>query len=241
MLPEPFRPLARLASASTTAVGRVCGAGLASAIGVVAAVRNVPKPLHPRGRYTRATVTRFGSSEVSGVPWLDEKGTTAAVVRHSGAIGFPLGMPDIQGLALQVDAEGGRAHLLFATTGLGRVTRYLLTGSTRIDGRPYTTVLPYRASSGSILLALEPQTATTMRLLWAHGSGHWHAFGSLALTDPYDGPPISFDPMQMTLAELVPYPWVRALRAPAYRVARRHRGEVLPPDDAAVERRAGGR
>jgi hypothetical protein len=223
-----FRISARFASASLSAAGSAGGAALGAAVHVIAAARNVPKPLHPRGRYTHATVTRFGSPDPSGVPWLDEKGTGPAVVRHSGAIGLPLGSPDIQGIAVRVHEGRVQGDLLFATTGLGRFNRYILTGSTRIDGRPYTTLLPYRGPFGPVLLGLEPQSPTTMTLLWAHGSGNWHVFGSLQLTDPYDGPAVSFDPMLKTMPGLIPYPWVRALRAPAYRVARRHRDGTSP-------------
>ncbi len=224
---DPIRTSAHLARSSVTLAARAGGAVLGAGIQVVAAVRNVPKPLHPRGRYTHATVTRFGSSDPVGVPWLDGKGTDEVIVRHSGAIGFPLGMPDIQGIAIRVEQNGTTGDLLFATTGLGRFTRYVLTGSTRIDGRPYTTLLPYRGPHGPLLLGLRPVTTTTMTLLWAHGSGDWQAFGTLTLTEPYDGPAISFDPTLAILPGLVPYPWVRALRAPAYRVARENRGETL--------------
>ncbi len=227
-----FRSPARLASASLNAAGSAGGSALGAVVHVLAAARHAPKPLHPRGRTTHATVTRFGSPELSGVPWIDEKGTGPAVVRHSGAVGFPLGSPDIRGLAVRVHDGDIQGDLLFATTGLGRLNRFILTGSTRIDGRPYTTLLPYRGPSGPVLLGLEPKSPISMDLLWAHGSGKWHVFGSLQLTDPYDGPAISFDPMLKTLPGLIPYPWVRALRAPAYRVARRHRGEPsLPPND----------
>lgn len=170
-------------------------------------------------------MTRCATLGSSGVDWIDEQGSDQAIVRHSAAIGIPFGLPDIQGLAVQLDGEGHGGHLLFANTGLGRVTRFLLSASTEIDARPYTTLFPYRAPTGPVILALAPQTATTFALLWARGSGSWHAFGSLVLDDPYDGPPISFDPMRRTVPGLVPYEWVRSLREPAYRVARRHRGE----------------
>jgi len=220
-----IRSPAALAAAPLTAAGKAGGVVLGTTVRGLAAVRNVPKPLHPRGRYSQGTVTRTGSVEPSGVAWVDDPGTDRAVVRHSGAIGFPLGWPDIQGVAVRVEEADHQGDLLFATTGLGRLTRYLLTGSTRIDGRPYTTLLPYRGPTGPILLGLEPRSPTAMTLLWATGSGSWQAFGMLQLNDPYAGPALSFDPMRATLPGLDPYPWVRALRAPAYRAARRHRGE----------------
>lgn len=206
-------------------LARAGGAALGATTALVAAVRGAPKPLHPRGRYHRATLTRFGSVGWCGVDWLDKPGVDRAVVRHSTALGMRRGLPDVQGLAVQLGGDGEGGHLLFANTGLGRLARFVLTASTRIDGRPYTTLLPYRAPTGPIVLGLQPQTATTFTLLWARGAGSWNSFGSLVLDAPYDGPPISFDPVQRTVPGLVPYEWVRALREPSYRVARSHRGE----------------
>jgi hypothetical protein len=48
-------------------------------------------------------------------------------VRQSRAVGLPSPAPDIFGLAVRVPTEGGRhGDLLFATTGLGRITRFTL-------------------------------------------------------------------------------------------------------------------
>lgn len=215
---------ATIPSSAGAVLARAGGQVLGALVGIVAGLRDVPKPLHPRGRYFRATITHFGTVGWSGVDWLDGPGVDRAIVRHSAAIGIPFGLPDVQGIAVQLDAADG-GHLLFATTGLGRLTRFLLSGSAGIDRRPYTTLLPYRAPTGPILLALEPQADRTFTLLWSRGAGSWHAFGSLVLEGPYAGPPISFDPMRRTVPGLIPYEWVKALREPAYRVARRHRGE----------------
>lgn len=230
-----LRAPARVTEAALGLAAGAGGAALAATVQALAAARNVPKPLHPRGRYSHGRLTRFGSSDQSGAAWLDGKGSSPVVVRHSGAIGFPLGWPDIQGIAVRVHEDDNEGDLLFATTGLGAVSRYVLTGASTIDGRPYTTLLPYRGSNGAVVLALRPDTPTSMTLLWAHGSGRWHTFGMLELTETYDGPAISFDPMLATLPGLVPYAWVRALRAPSYRVARAHRGQSLPGPHPAPE------
>lgn len=219
------RHLQRLASVTMTAAGAVGGAALAAATAGLAAARNTPRPLHPRGRYFNGTVTRTGSPETSGVSWIDQAGTESVIVRHSAAIGIPFGLPDIQGIAMQVGVSAAPAHLLFANTGLGPASRYLLAASTRLDGHAYSTLLPYRSPTGPLLLGLEPRSPTRLDLMWARGSGSWQTFGVLALDEPYEGPPISFDPVLLTLPDLEPYAWVSALRAPSYRVARRHRGD----------------
>jgi len=64
----------------------------------------------------------------TGAAWLDDAGEDDVVVRLSRAVGLPPPAPDVFGLALRVPTAGGRyGDLLFASTGLGRLTRFTLT------------------------------------------------------------------------------------------------------------------
>lgn len=205
----------------------VGGAVLAVGTQVVAAVRPARKPLHPDGEVRAGRIFRHGSAEKTGVAWLDEAGEDDVDVRLSRAIGLPRTLPDIHGLAIRVHGrgtDGGAGDLLLATTGLGRVTRFVLTFGRRPQARPLTTLLPYETESGAVLIAAEGIGAESYELSWAHPSGVWHRFGVLRLsTGPGTDPEISFDPMRRQLAGLRQYPAVRRLREPAYLSARRSR------------------
>jgi hypothetical protein len=214
-----------LESAIATA-SSVGGQVLAAATRALAA-RPAAKPLHPQGSVVRGTLRRFGAGETTGSAWLDGTGEDAVVVRRSRAVGLPAPAPDIFGLAVRVPVGGGRhGDLLFATTGLGRLTRFTLTAATTPDGRPMTTLLPYRTPAGPVLLSAVFRDETRLELAWAAGFGSWHPFAELVLhVDPLDEAdvPVSFEPVGNPLPGLETYDWVRRLRAPAYRTARRSR------------------
>jgi hypothetical protein len=212
--------LRRLEASAADASGRV----LSSVIRGVAALRPARKPLHPRGTLVRGRLDRHGTDEPSGVPWLDAAGSDDVLARLSQAVGLPTWLPDIQGLALRIDPGGQPGDLLFATTGHGRVTRFLLTPS-RHFGRPLTTLLPYRTPVGAVLLGAERTDDTSFELSWATVAGPWRRFADLSLLPDHEAgdPEISFDPMLNRVPDLEPYDWVRRLREPAYLGARRSR------------------
>jgi hypothetical protein len=204
------------------------GAVLAAATRGVAALRPARKPLHPDGDVVRGRIYRRGSDLPTGVAWLDEPGEDDVVVRRSRAIGLPSSVPDIHGLAVRVPTSGGDGDLLFATTGFGRITRFVLTASRHPRSRPLTTLLPYDTDSGPLLLAAEGLEPRSYDLSWARPSGEWHLFGVLLLSTTRSDTEISFDPVQRQIPGLRQYPSVRRLRAPAYIRARRSRGEPSP-------------
>ncbi len=210
------------ASAASYAGGQF----LRAATGMIA-VRPADKPLHPQGSVVQGTLHRFGGQDGTGGGWLDQTGEDQVLVRQSRAIGLPAPVPDIYGLAIRVPIAGGRhGDLLFASTGLGRVTRFTLTASRSPFRRPMTTLLPYRTSIGAVLLSATFQDERRVELGWAIGSGEWSPFAELVLDeDPIDGAdlPVSFDPMSHVLPGLEPYDWVRRLREPSYATARRSR------------------
>jgi hypothetical protein len=212
--------LRRLETAAADASGHL----LSTVVRGVAAVRPARKPLHPRGRVVRARLHRRGAEPPTGIPWLDETGTNDVLVRVSQAVGLPSWLPDIQGLALRFDPGGSPGDLLFATTGHGRITRFVLTPSLRF-ARPLTTLLPYRTSIGPVLLGARRTDDNTFELSCATPSGPWRSFAGLALFP--DGEEqdqeISFDPVLHQIPGLEPYDWVRRLREPGYARARRAR------------------
>lgn len=207
------------------AAARAGGAALAGATRALAALRPAAKPLHPVGRMRTARLERHGCTPPTGVAWLDEPGVDEVLARVSRAVGLPDALPDIHGLALRVEvADGTAADLLLASTGSGRVGRFVLTASRALEGRPLTTLLPYRTPTGPALLRALPTTPDEFELAVASPGGQWRPFAVLRVgPETQDQHRVSFDPVLNTLPGLEPYDWVRRLREPAYRVARRTR------------------
>ena len=191
------------------------------------AARPATKPLHPRGSVVQGTLHRVGTQGLTGAAWLDHPGEDLVLVRQSRAIGLPPPVPDIHGLAIRVPTEGVRhGDLLFASTGLGRLTRFTLTAARSPYRRPMTTLLPYRTPVGAVLLSAVFRDESRVELAWATHSGGWHPFADLSLhADPSDHAdmPVSFDPVRNVLPGLESYDWVRQLREPSYATARQSR------------------
>ena len=203
------------------------GQALRAATGAIATLRPADKPLHPAGAVTTGVLRRLGPDVGSGAAWLDEPGEDEVLVRQSRAVGLPAPAPDIFGLALRVPVPGdGYGDLLFATTGRGRVTRFVLTAGRTPYSRPMTTLLPYRTPAGPVLLSAEHHGERTLTLAWATGRGDWTTFATLQLPahpTRADDEPVSFDPVRHPLPGLEVYDWVRRLREPSYLTARRSR------------------
>jgi hypothetical protein len=201
---------------------RAAGTALGATTGALGHALHRVKPLHPEGELFRATITRVGARGLAaGVPWLETAGESPAIVRVSRAVGLPHPLPDIVGLAIRVDPSEHAADLLLASTGTGRLGRFVL--RPHLPGRTgtLTSLLPYRTPAGPLLLAAAPAAHGGFELQWALGTGAWRTFGLLHLGAPYDGdPPVSFDPVLHVLPGLAHYDWVRRLREPAYRTAR---------------------
>ena len=203
-------------------LARTAGGLLSSGAVALGATRDRTKPLHPDGQLRRATITRMGGGARSGVPWLDEPGRDEALVRLSRGVGLPGPLPDVQGLAIRIDHAGGPADVLLASTGLGRLTRFVLTPTWKPTGRPLTSLLPYRSPRGPLLLAAVPGSMPSYDLRWAGPVGPWVSFGTLELGEPLgDDTRLSFDPVLNVVPGLAHYGWVTRLREPAYWAARR--------------------
>ncbi|HYO41231.1 MAG TPA: hypothetical protein VER39_16405 [Nocardioidaceae bacterium] len=204
------------------------GRALGTATAALGGLRPADKPLHPRGAVVPAVLRRTGSSELSGAAWLDEPGEDEILVRRSRSAGLPAPAPDVLGLSLRVPTSSGSyGDLLFATTGTGRLTRFLLRPAWSPYGRGMTTLLPYRTATGPVLLGALQTDERTVDLLWARGAGGWWRFATASLADDpasSSDASISFDPVRNTLPGLEVYDWVQRLREPAYLAARRSRG-----------------
>jgi hypothetical protein len=207
-----------------TRASSVGGGLLATATRSVAAVRSARKPLHPRGVVVPGRIHRTGLAEPTGSPWLDEPGEDEVVVRLSRAVGLPTRLPDIHGLAIRVLVGETYGDLLFASTGWGRLSRFVLTAAMTVEDRPMTTLLPYRTASGPVVLGLRSTGTDTFELACARYDGDWRPVGDLR-TSSVSGPDpdISFDPVRHQLPGLEQYPSVARLREPAYLRARESR------------------
>lgn len=210
------------------AAARAGGGTLLAATAAIGGLRPATRPLHPRGEVRCAELVRHGrAGRASGIPWLDGPGTSPALVRLSAGIGLPRGWPDVHGIAVRVALdEPGQTHadLLLATTGSGRLTRYLLAPARSSLHRAHTTLLPYRGPRGPVILAALPVSRSRIVLSWASLTGDWVDFAELVLGASSAEHP-TFDAVHHAPPGLRAYPWAAALRDPSYRHARRRRGE----------------
>jgi len=211
-------------------VGRAAAAASGKTLeGIFAAtarIRPTRKPLHPRGELHTATIETSGLAESIGVPWIDEPGTSTGLVRVSRAMGLPDSLPDVYGLSLRLPLAGdAHADILFATTGLGRVSRFVLFAAQHPGQQAYTTLLPYRTASGPVTLAAVPvgSDGRAFDLACARVNGPWRSFARMTLTQSASDETPSFAPVLNQLPGLDYYPWVADLREGAYRAARRSR------------------
>lgn len=210
------------------------GQVLRAATAGLAAARPAGKPLHPRGSVVQGRLHRFGAAPATGVRWLDEPGQDAVLARVSRAVGLPAALPDIHGLALRVPGEQGPGDLLLASTGLGRLTRFVLSATHGPGGRPMTTLLPYRTPTGPVLLGARLAGPSRWELAVASPWGSWRRFADLELDqEPGRDQAVSFDPVRHEVPGLRTYPWVRLLREPSYRTARRSRADDAPTREAS--------
>ena len=144
---------------------RVGGALLATASGVTAALRR-NKPLHPVGGVTHATwqVTQPAGLDV---PLLDSP-LQRVVVRLSRAASLTRVGWDVMGLAIRAPhaaADGHDADLLFATTGTGLWTRFLVVPQPAWGIGDYTTLFPLAWRGGTVVLRLHARSVTDYDVL----------------------------------------------------------------------------
>lgn len=203
------------------------GAVLGAAARTAGALRPAAKPLHPKGRVLVGRLRRRGLTPSTGIRFLDEIADEEVIVRESRAVGLPRPLPDIHGLAIRVPLpDQAFGDLLLASTGYGRLSRYVLTPSRETYGRPMTTLLPYRTDAGPVLLGAHSESPGVVTLACSVRGGSWRPFAVLTIST-CEAPDLvlSFDPVLHEVPGLAQYPAVRRLREPAYRSARRSRSD----------------
>lgn len=238
------RVRAKDAEDDVTDVSRLVGRLVAVPLGALARWRR-GKPMHPRGAVFDAVLQRFGAAqgeEPWGVPWLDEEGEDAAVVRLSRGAGLPAPLPDLLGLAVRLPGPGAApVDLLLTTTGRGPLGR-LVPVPRRDTAAVYSSIMAYRSDAGPVRLAAFPEAARVpsdpaplagtvaenglaFTLAVAHGLGAWRPFARLMLTGPVAplDPDVRFDAVRHPPPGLVADGPMARFRAPAYATAQTER------------------
>jgi hypothetical protein len=232
------------ASASTGLLGLPAAAGGWALAAVVAGVRLVrsPRPIHSAGLLLTGTIEPIRSASAaasSGIAWIDECAPGELTARLSRGAGLPVPVPDIWGLAVRTD-EGG--DVLLSSTRLGVPWRFVPVPMLSPFGARFSTVMPYRSSRGPVLVGARtvsgaPASATTtgqarelgrrpwvLQLLWATPTGRWRPFAVVRMQSSdgsaVDRADVRFDPVLHPPRGARTYEWTRALREPAYRIAR---------------------
>jgi hypothetical protein len=200
---------------------------------VIGAVRR-NRPIHSVGTVLPGTLV-IDAHGTTGSVLFDTAGKTSLVARLSRSASWPVELPDIIGLALRIPGggpHGGPADLLFASTGTGRLTRYLLQLRTSAAAGPLTTMFPLAGPAGNIVFRLDPEPHHHYRLSYSRNSGSWQALGRVSLEPPREplqrssrdaGPDdarLRFRPVAHPPAGLATPTWFRAARSPAYGMAR---------------------
>ena len=194
-------------------------AGVAGSVfGAAAAVARLarPKALHPKGVVARATLSVTGVGR-TGSPLLDVTGRWPATLRLSRAVGLPESVPDIGGMAIRIHADRP-VDILLASTGLGPLSRYVLTAGWRATGRTMTSMFPLIVAGRPLLIAAIPTgDGGTWTLQHATALGGWSPLGRLTV-DRWedDDEDLHFDPVHNRLPGSRYPRLLKALRDPAY-------------------------
>ncbi|MGP3534519.1 hypothetical protein ACTU3I_06975 [Microbacterium sp. RD1] len=222
-----------------TALAQLAGTVLRGGFAILLRLRH-PRPIHAHGVVLEGHLRWSGQHTRSGITWIDDAPLqeVAVVARVSRSVGLPAWLPDVIGLALRVDDDGGPADVELASTGIAVPSRFALIPHLSPARAVLTCVLPYRGASGPVLVGALPRTpgdlpadpealaavlrATPwrLRLCFATPSGRWHPFAELTLrTAPdQDDRELRFDAVRRMLPGADAYPWVRMLRQPSYRL-----------------------
>ena len=214
------------------------------------------RAFHPQGFLCRGTwhIDRT-SNRAPDAKVLQAGARLPCLVRVSRGAGLPEAVGDFFGIAVRLqDAYGPDRHqdlLINASVDLP-VLHHLFLPAPRWFAQSYSTVLPYRAGAGHIVVGLEPPAGTVgpgpsldaMRRAVAAGEvtfgvgvagplERWETIGSLRLHDPLTPQrgDVDFDPT-ICGGGLEPATWLNTLRREAYRQSRRGRGA---PDEPRLE------
>lgn len=198
------------------------GAALAATLGAAAVVRR-DKPLHTRGTCYRGTFTptpRDPGQEADAPAFCAAEAPVYLRVSAAMSLGTPW---DIGGLALRLSGAGeggGDADVLLATTGDGRLGRWLLRLAPMQRPGILTTLLPYDHGGRPLWLRAAPDGPCRWLLSSSTGRS-WTERGLVTAAGQVPDEGVRFDPIGNLPAGLRWPRAVVALRAPAYAVARR--------------------
>lgn len=224
-----------------TTLARGAGIALSAAAGVAAGLgfaalgaARQNRPIHSVGTVVSGRLV-VDAPGATGSSLFDTAGETPLIARLSRSASWPVELPDIMGLALRIPGgghDGGTADLLFASTGTGRLTRYLLLLRTSMAAGPLTTMFPLCGVQGNIVFRLDPQPGENYQLSYSRDSQPWVGLGQVSLepsgepsqrsNDPAgsDDPALRFRPVAYPPTGLSVPAWLRAVRAPAYGISR---------------------
>lgn len=226
-------PHINLARGAGAVVFGAAGLALGAGLGVIGAVRR-NRPIHAVGAVVPGNLV-IDAPGTTGSALFDAAGETPLIARLSRSASWPVSFPDIIGLALRIPgggSDGGAADLLFASTGTGRLTRYMLQFHTSAATGPMTTMLPLSGPEGNIVFRLDPGPQNQYQLSYSRYSGPWLALGRVSLETPREpiqrssrpaGPDdaqLRFRPVAQPPSGLIMPMWQRAARSPAYGIAR---------------------
>jgi hypothetical protein len=222
-----------LARGAGAALGGAAGLALGTCFGVIGAVRR-NRPIHSVGTVTPGALF-IDAPGATGSALFDTAGERPLIARLSRSVSWPVGLPDVIGLALRIPgggSDGGTADLLFASTGTGRLTRYVLQFRISPAAGPLTTMFPLTGAGGNIVFRLDPGPQNHYRLSYSRNSEPWLTLGRVSLESPHaptrrpggpagpDDARLRFRPVGQPPSGLAAPTWLRAARSPAYGIAR---------------------
>jgi hypothetical protein len=213
---------------------------------LLARARRAPA-FHPDGIAFRATVDVAADDAGPALP----TGTHAALIRFSRGLGWRRGLPDVHGVAVRLpDLHGVGRHqdLLLSSVASPGVGRMVPWPSSSLSARSFSTVAPYRAPGGPVLVGARFTDGSAgfdlsgvedvvwsgrcrLELLLARRTGPWRQVASVTvhadrLTDD-EARALGFDPWN-TADGFVPVGLVNRVRRPAYEASRAGRPGTAP-------------
>ena len=184
-------------------------AAAAAVLGLGTAVRGA-RVFHPHGTTRTARLVVDGGQQW-GARLLDEAAVHEGVARVSRGVGLPAPLPDVDGLALRLPGlgQGGDPLDLLVNS----AWRFAFAPS--VVSRTWSSVLPYRTSTGRQLLLGARPTADGFTLVLSPLLGSWMEWGELTLGEPVDGEGLRFRPT-LGADDLAPVELFRTLRQWSY-------------------------
>lgn len=189
---------------------------LAAVFGLVALVRRAPA-LHPRGTLhecvLRVDPGGRGRSRAWGTRLLDRPGRHRGVVRVSRSAGLPRPLPDVDGIAVRLPGQGAGG----APLDLLLVSAWRFVFAPSLVARRWSCILPYRTSTGRVVLLGGRPRPHGYELLTAAPFGRWRHWAELDIGTELAGGLRTAPTIGAT--DLQPVQAFRKLRAWAYRAS----------------------